>query len=42
MARGEGFQEGEANFAVLLEWNKARVYAKTIARLAQALSGETE
>ena len=40
--RGEGFQEGEANFAVLLEWNKARVYAKTIARLAQALSGETE
>jgi membrane-bound lytic murein transglycosylase B len=40
--RGEGFQEGDANFAVLLEWNKARVYAKTIARLAQALSGETE
>ncbi len=40
--RGEGFQEGEANFAVLLEWNKARVYAKTIARLAQALSGETK
>jgi lytic murein transglycosylase len=40
--RGEGFGEGEANFAVLLEWNKARVYAKTIARLAQALSGETE
>ena len=40
--RGEGFQEGEANFAVLLEWNKARVYAKTIARLAQALSDETE
>jgi len=40
--RGEGFREGEPNFAVLLEWNKARVYAKTIARLAQALSGETE
>jgi len=40
--RGEGFQEGEANFPVLLEWNKARVYAKTIARLARALSGETE
>jgi len=40
--RGEGFEEGQANFAVLLEWNKAHVYAKTIARLAQALSGETE
>jgi lytic murein transglycosylase len=38
--RGEGFEEGEANFPVLLEWNRARVYAKTIARLAQALSGE--
>ncbi|ARN82321.1 lytic murein transglycosylase [Methylocystis bryophila] len=40
--RGEGFREGEANFAVLLEWNKARVYAKTIARLAQAIEGETD
>ena len=40
--RGEGFREGQANFPVLLEWNKARVYAKTIARLARALSGETE
>ena len=39
--RREGYQEGEPNFAVLLEWNKARVYAKTIARLAQALGGET-
>ena len=40
--RGEGFDEGQPNFTVLLEWNKARVYAKTIARLAQALSGETK
>ncbi len=41
--RGDGYLEGEPNFAVLLEWNKARVYAKTIARLAQAIDeGETK
>lgn len=36
---GEGWAEGEPNFAVFLEWNKARVYAKTIALLATKLDG---
>jgi lytic murein transglycosylase len=35
--RGEPWDEGTANFDVLLEWNKARVYAKTIALFAQRL-----
>ncbi|MGD9544413.1 MAG: lytic transglycosylase domain-containing protein [Methylocystis sp.] len=35
---GAGWNEGEPNFAVFLEWNKARVYAKTIALLATKLS----
>lgn len=38
---GAGWAEGEPNFAVFLEWNKARVYAKTIALMATRLdSGE--
>jgi lytic murein transglycosylase len=36
--RGEPWGEGTANFDVLLEWNKARVYAKTIALFAERLS----
>jgi len=35
---GAGWNEGEPNFAVFLEWNKARVYAKTIALLATKLN----
>jgi membrane-bound lytic murein transglycosylase B len=43
--RGAGWDEGDANFAVLLEWNAATVYAKTIALFADKLRGgdsETE
>ena len=36
---GGGWNEGEPNFAVLLEWNQARVYVKTIALLATKLAG---
>eukprot|EP01037_Dinobryon_pediforme_P010641 gene10641-10712_t len=36
---GKGWDEGQPNFAALLEWNKARVYSKTIARFADTLSG---
>lgn len=35
---GAGWNEGEPNFAVFQEWNKARVYAKTIALLATKLN----
>jgi len=34
----EPWGEGTANFNALLEWNKARVYAKTIALFAQRLA----
>jgi lytic murein transglycosylase len=37
--RGAGWDEGDPNFPVLLEWNKARVYGETIARLADMLAG---
>jgi len=37
--RGEPWSEGTGNFNVLLEWNKARVYAKTIAAFAERLAG---
>jgi len=37
--RGESWSEGTGNFNVLLEWNKARVYAKTIAAFAERLAG---
>ncbi len=37
--RGAGWNEGEPNFAALLEWNKARVYSKTIALFADKLAG---
>ncbi len=36
--RGEPWAEGSENFNVLLEWNKARVYAKTIALFAERLA----
>jgi lytic murein transglycosylase len=37
--RGAGWDEGEPNFDVLLEWNKAPVYAKTIGLFADKLEG---
>jgi lytic murein transglycosylase len=39
--RGEPWGEGTANFAVILEWNKAKVYAKTIAAFADRLAAAT-
>jgi lytic murein transglycosylase len=36
--RGEPWGEGTPNFDVILEWNKARVYAKTIALFADKLA----
>lgn len=35
---GAGWQEGEPNFPVFLEWNKAQVYARTIAHFATRLN----
>jgi lytic murein transglycosylase len=35
---GEPWGEGTANFDVILEWNKAKVYAKTIALFAEKLA----
>jgi hypothetical protein len=32
--------EGESNFAVIQEWNKAEVYAKTIALFADKFVGD--
>jgi lytic murein transglycosylase len=37
--RGQGWDEGQPNFAVIQEWNKAVVYAKTIALFADKLEG---
>ena len=36
--RGGGWEPGTANYAVLDKWNKAKVYQKTIARLASELA----
>jgi lytic murein transglycosylase len=36
--RGKDFEPGSANFAVLQQWNKSEVYAKTIAALASQLA----
>lgn len=36
---GAGWDEDEPNFAALLQWNKARVYSKTIALFADKLKG---
>jgi lytic murein transglycosylase len=38
-ARGGGYREGSANFAVLANWNKSTVYQKTIAAFAERLDG---
>ena len=37
--RGQGWGPGQPNFSVIQEWNKAEVYAKTIAALADKLDG---
>lgn len=36
---GAGWDEDQPNFAALLQWNKARVYSKTIALFADKLKG---
>lgn len=38
--RGAGWGPGEPNFPVILQWNKADVYARTIALFAQKLAGK--
>ncbi len=38
--RGGGWGPGEPNFDVIKEWNKADVYARTIALFAQKLQGQ--
>jgi lytic murein transglycosylase len=38
--RGQPWEPGTANFAVLREWNKSEVYAKTIAAFASRLEQE--
>ncbi|MBV9556424.1 MAG: lytic murein transglycosylase [Pseudolabrys sp.] len=35
--KGQGYQPGQPNFAVIQEWNKAEVYARTIAYFAERL-----
>jgi lytic murein transglycosylase len=40
--RGAGWDEEQPNFAVLLEWNRARVYAKTLALFADKLASAPE
>ena len=40
--RGQGWGPGEPNFTVIQEWNKAEVYAKTIALFADKLNGGHE
>ena len=35
--RGQGWKQGQPNFPVIQEWNKAEVYAKTIALFAEKL-----
>jgi lytic murein transglycosylase len=37
--RGAGWGEGEPNFAAILEWNSAPIYAKTVALFADRLAG---
>lgn len=37
--RGAGWNPGQPNFATILEWNSAEVYAKTIAEFANRLAG---
>lgn len=37
--RGQGWDEGQANFQALLQWNAATVYTKTIALFADKIGG---
>jgi membrane-bound lytic murein transglycosylase B len=37
--RGAGWDEGEPNFAAILQWNRAPIYAKTVALFADRLAG---
>src|SRR5208283_195 len=37
--RGAGWDEGEPNFAAILEWNSAPIYARTVALFADRLAG---
>ncbi|MFA5955011.1 lytic transglycosylase domain-containing protein [Hyphomicrobium sp.] len=37
--RGDGWQPGSANYGVIAEWNKADVYDRTIAAMADQLAG---
>jgi lytic murein transglycosylase len=39
--RGQGWGPGQPNFDVIKEWNKAEVYAKTIALFGQKLQGQS-
>jgi membrane-bound lytic murein transglycosylase B len=39
--RGRGWGPGEPNFEVIKEWNKADVYARTIALFGQKLQGQS-
>lgn len=36
---GQGYQQGEANFAVIKEWNAAKVYQEAIALMAGKIDG---
>ena len=36
---GQGYQQGEANFAVIKEWNAASVYQQAIAIMAARIDG---
>ena len=36
---GKGYQEGEANFAVIKEWNAATVYQQAIAIMGARIDG---
>jgi lytic murein transglycosylase len=36
---GQGWDEGEPNFAAILQWNSAEIYAKTVALFADRLAG---
>ena len=37
--RSAGWDEGEPNFAAILQWNRAPIYAKTVALFADRLAG---
>jgi lytic murein transglycosylase len=37
---GAGWNEGEPNFAAILQWNSAEIYAKTVALFADRLGGK--